>query len=225
MLDFGFLQKYSNSYWIAVWLTLEISLLVVLFGTILGAIVYFMKQSKLHIGPVRPLRWVANAMIEILRGTPVLLQIMIAYSGSAMLFNISFTPFTAVVIALSLNASIYIAEVIRAGIESVPRGQIEAARSLGMPKAMVLVEITIPQAMKAILPALGNEFVAVIKESSMASVIGVAELTFTAKIVSAATFNPLSPLVFAAVFYFCLTFTLGRIVSYFERRTKLADVR
>lgn len=225
MFDFSFMSDYKNNYLLALLLTLKISILVVIFGTVIGAILYFMKQSKLHIGPVRFLNWISNIIIEVLRGTPVLLQVMIAYSGIKMVFNISFSPFTAATIALSFNAAIYIAEVIRAGIESVPKGQIEAARSLGMSRFLVLEQVTIPQAVKCILPALGNEFVAVIKESSMASVIGVAELTFTSKIVQGSTYSPLAPLIVAAAFYFVITFLLGRGVAFFERRSELSDAK
>lgn len=225
MFNFDFMADYQQNYWLSLGVTLEISVLVVIFGTILGAVLYFFKSSGFHIGKVRPLNWIACVFIEVLRGTPVLLQVMIAYSGSKMFLNLSFSPFTAAALALSMNASIYIAEDIRAGVQSVPKGQIEAGRSLGMTKLQVLRNITIPQAIKTVLPAFGNEFVAIIKESSMASTIGVAELTFTSKIVQGATYSPLAPLIVSAAFYFVLTFILGRTVGFFEKRHKLADVR
>ena len=130
--------------------------------------------------------------------------------------NIS--AFVSAAIAVSLNSAAYVAEIVRAEIEVVDKGQMEAARSLGMKKSMAMRLIIIPQAVKNILPAIGNEFVAVIKESSMASVIGVAELTFSAKVVQGATYLSLEPLMIAAVFYFVLTFSLGRLIGYFERR-------
>ena len=139
-------------------------------------------------------------------------------NGEAFILGMNISAFVSAAIAVSLNSAAYVAEIVRAGIEVVDKGQMEAARSLGMKKSMAMRLIIIPQAVKNILPAIGNEFVAVIKESSMASVIGVAELTFSAKVVQGATYLSLEPLMIAAVFYFVLTFSLGRLIGYFERR-------
>lgn len=209
-------------------LTLIISILSIVLGTVVGVIVYLFKVSNLSVGKVYPLRIVANAFIEIMRGTPVLLQILVAYVLVGMSPNSSALPSNMVAIiasigAISLNASVYIAEIIRAGIQSVPRGQMEAARSLGMPHFMAMRVIIMPQAIKNILPAIGNEFVAVIKGSSMAYVLGIAELTFTAKVVQGATYKGLEPLLISALFYLVLTYSLGRFISWAERRMKTSD--
>ena len=127
------------------------------------------------------------------------------------------------IIALSLNSSAYVSELIRAGIEAVDKGQMEAARSLGMTEAMAMRKIVIPQAIKNILPAIGNEFVAIIKESSMASTLGVAELMYAANVVSTKSFNKTETLIMSAVFYFVMTFSLGRLIKYIERRMKVSD--
>ncbi|MBU6134152.1 amino acid ABC transporter permease [Clostridium tertium] len=205
--------------------TILISLLSVLFGVIFGALLTLMKRSKFKIGKVKPLSIVATAYIEIIRGTPMLLQIMLVYYGFDQLLNINMDPLAAGIIAVSLNSAAYVSEIIRAGIDAVDKGQLEAARSLGMNQFMAMKLIIIPQATKNILPAIGNEFVTVIKESSMASVIGVGEIMYSAKVITGKTFRAFEPLIVAAVFYFVITFTLGRVMNYIERRMKASDSR
>ncbi len=223
MFTFGFLKNYFPKYLSGVELTLLISLITVCIGTILGAILFFMKNSEISIWKIKPLKIIAGIYVEIVRGTPMLLQILMVYSGTKLIFNIDVDALTAAIVAIGLNSAAYVAEIIRAGIEGVDKGQAEAARSLGMSKAMTMRLIVFPQAIRNILPAIGNEFVAVIKESSMASVLGVGELTFSAKVVQGATYLSLEPLMVAAVFYFILTFSLGRLMSYLERRMKTSD--
>ncbi len=227
-MDFSFAGTYMSLFFDGMKLTLIISISSIILGTIVGIIVYLFKVSNLAAGKVYPLRIVANAFIELMRGTPVLLQVLVAYVLVGMSPNSSALPSNMVALiasisAISLNASVYIAEIIRAGIQSVPRGQMEAARSLGMPHFMAMREIIMPQAIKNILPAIGNEFVAVIKGSSMAYVLGIAELTFTAKVVQGATYKGLEPLLISALFYLVLTYSLGRFISWAERRMKTSD--
>ena len=127
------------------------------------------------------------------------------------------------IIALSLNSGAYVAEIIRAGIGAVDAGQMEAARSLGMKKNMAMKEIIIPQALKNILPALGNEFISVIKESAIVSIIGVGELMYNAQTVGGTLYNGLPPLYVAAAIYFVITFSLSRGLAKLERRLKKSD--
>lgn len=221
----GFLTKYASVFLNGLKITLAISLITVFLGTILGAILFFMKTSQLSILGIKPLKIIASVYIEVVRGTPMLLQIMLVYSGSKMFLGIDISAFMAAIIAIALNSAAYVSEIVRAGIEAVDKGQMEAARSLGMSRGMAMRLIIIPQAVKNILPAIGNEFVAVIKESSMASVIGVGELMFAANIVTGATFKSIEPLMVSAVLYFILTFSLGRLMGYFERRMKASDSR
>lgn len=223
MFTFGFLQNYFPKYLSGVELTLIISLITVCIGTIIGSILFFMKNSEWAILKIKPLKIIASIYVEIVRGTPMLLQILMVYSGTKIIFNIDVDALTAAIIAIGLNSAAYVAEIVRAGIEGVDKGQSEAARSLGMSKAMTMRLIVMPQAIRNILPAIGNEFVAVIKESSMASVLGVSELTFSAKVVQGATYLSLEPLMVSAVFYFILTFSLGRLMGYLERRMKNSD--
>ncbi|MDI9217227.1 amino acid ABC transporter permease [Clostridium tertium] len=205
--------------------TLLISLISVLLGVLLGSILCFMKRSNFVIFKINPLKIIANVYIEIIRGTPMLLQIMIVYIAFDELLGINMSPLTAGIIAVSLNSAAYVSEIIRAGIDAVDKGQLEAARSLGMNQFMAMKLIIIPQATKNILPAIGNEFVTVIKESSMASVIGVGEIMYSAKVITGKTFRAFEPLIVAAVFYFVITFTLGRVMNYIERRMKASDSR
>ena len=224
-LDFSFIKEYLPYYFDGVKYTLIISLITVLFGAAFGAILFYMKTSTFHIWKIKPLKILAVAYIEVIRGTPMLLQILIVYAGSDMFFGIELSAFYSAIVAIALNSAAYVSEIVRAGIEAVDKGQMEAARSLGMKKSTAMMLIVVPQAIRNILPAIGNEFVAVIKESSMASVIGVGELMFAAKIVQGSTYKGLEPLIVAAGFYFILTFTLGRIISYIERRMKISDTR
>lgn len=224
-LDFSFLPEYLSYFVDGAKMTLIISLITVIFGSILGSVLFFMKSSNIHIGRIKPLKILASIYIEIIRGTPMLLQIMIVYSGSKMIFGVDLTALTSAIVAISLNSAAYVSEIVRAGIEAVDKGQMEAARSLGMNKTQGMVLVVVPQAIRNILPAIGNEFVTIIKESSMASVIGVGELMFAAKIVTGASYIPLTPLIVSAMFYFIMTFSLGRFMSYIERRLKAGDTR
>ena len=224
-LDFSFIAEYMPYYFKGIKYTLLISLITVFFGAIFGSLLFFMKTSNFHVWKIKPLKILAVIYIEIVRGTPMLLQILIMYAGSKMFFGIDLSPFTSAIIAIALNSAAYVSEIVRAGIEAVDKGQMEAARSLGMKKSTAMMLIVIPQAVKNILPAIGNEFVAIIKESSMASVVGVGELMYAAKIVQGSTYRSLEPLIVAAGFYFILTFTLGRVISLIERRMKVSDIR
>ena len=218
MFDFSFIGENLPRYLDGVKMTLLISLVSVIFGVVFGSILCFMKSSNIGIWKIKPLKIIAVVYIEVIRATPMILQILMVYAGSNMVFNLDLSAFTSAVIAISINSSAYVAEIIRAGIDSVDKGQMEAARSLGMNKAMAMRLIIIPQAVRTILPAIGNEFVAVIKESSMASVIGVTELIFNAKVVIGATYLPIESYLIAAGFYFIITFPLGRLMNYLERR-------
>mgnify|MGYP002574301688 FL=1 len=224
-LDFSFIVEYMPYYFEGIKYTLLISLITVFFGALFGSLLFFMKTSNFHIWKIKPLKIIAVVYIEIIRGTPMLLQILIMYAGSKMFFGIDLSPFTSAVIAIALNSAAYVSEIVRAGIEAVDKGQMEAARSLGMKKSTAMMLIVVPQAVRNILPAIGNQFVAVIKESSMASIIGVNELMFAGKVVVGSTYLGLEPYIVAAVFYFIMTFTLGRIISLIERRMKKSDSR
>ena len=224
-LDFSFIAEYMPYYFKGIKYTLLISFVAVLFGAIFGSILFYMKSSNFHIWKIKPLKMLAVAYIEIIRGTPMILQIFIVYAGAEPFLGIDLTALQSAFIAIALNSAAYVSEIVRAGIDAVDKGQMEAARSLGMKKSTAMILIVVPQAIRNILPAIGNEFVTVIKESSMASVVGVGELMYEAKIVQGSTYRSLEPLIVAAGFYFILTFTLGRVISLIERRMKVSDIR
>mgnify|MGYP004714999579 FL=1 len=224
-LDFSFIAEYMPYYFKGIKYTLLISFVAVLFGAIFGSILFYVKSSNFHIWKIKPLKILAVAYIEIIRGTPMILQIFIVYAGAEPFLGIDLTALQSAFIAIALNSAAYVSEIVRAGIDAVDKGQMEAARSLGMKKSTAMILIVVPQAIRNILPAIGNEFVTVIKESSMASVVGVGELMYAAKIVQGSTYRSLEPLIVAAGFYFILTFTLGRVISLIERRMKVSDIR
>ena len=224
-LDFSFIVEYMPYYFEGIKYTLLNSFVVVLFGAVLGSLLFYMKSSNFHIWKIKPLKIIAVAYIEIIRGTPMILQIFIVYAGAEPFFGMDLSALQAAFVAIALNSAAYVSEIVRAGIDAVDKGQMEAARSLGMKKSTAMMLIVVPQAVRNILPAIGNEFVAVIKESSMASVVGVGELMYAAKIVQGSTYRSLEPLIVAAGFYFILTFTLGRVISLIERRMKVSDIR
>lgn len=216
-MNFSFLNKY---YWFFIngaKYTVILAFFTVIFGLVLGLILSLLKLSKSKL-----LNLIATAYIEFIRGTPVLVQLYIVFYGLPHI-GIALPDFAAGVVALSVNSAAYIAEIIRAGIQAVDIGQTEAARSLGMKQSMAMRYIIIPQAVKNILPALGNEFITVIKESSIASIIGIHELMFNAATVQGNTYRPFEPLIIAAVMYFILTFGLSKVMGAFERRLKTSD--
>ncbi|MFO8069127.1 MAG: ABC transporter substrate-binding protein/permease [Alkalibacterium sp.] len=207
----GFVSDYWRYFWDGTKITLLISAVAVFFGLILGAILALMRLSKRFL-----FRALATAYIEFVRGTPMLIQVMFIYFASGMFFNLP--ALTAGIIAVSLNSGAYIAEIIRSGLNSVNKGQEEAARSLGMSKNNALRHIIFPQALKNIWPALGNEFITIIKESSIVSVIGVGELIFQTRVVRSVSFQGILPLFITMLIYFTLTFSLTKILNYYEGR-------
>ena len=217
-MDFSFLSDYYMYFIDGIKLTLFISFISVFLGTLFGIVLYAMKKSKFTILKINIFKVLSSAYIEVVRGTPLYLQIMIVYYGADQIFNLDMPAIASGILAISLNSAAYVSELIRAGIEAVDKGQLEAARSLGMNYSKAMLLVIIPQAIKNILPAIGNEFIAVIKESSMASTIGVAELMYAANKVTGRIFRSFEPLIISAICYFVLTYTLGRVIKYIERR-------
>ncbi|WP_447548355.1 ABC transporter substrate-binding protein/permease [Staphylococcus aureus] len=216
--DSGFISKYGSFFLKGIKITILISLIGVALGSILGALVALMKLSKIKI-----ISWIASIYIEILRGTPMLVQVFIVFFGITAALGLDISALVCGTIALVINSSAYIAEIIRAGINAVDKGQMEAARSLGLNYRQTMKSVIMPQAIKNILPALGNEFVTLIKESSIVSTIGVGEIMFNAQVVQGISFDPFTPLIVAAALYFVLTFVLTRIMNMIEGRLNASD--
>ncbi|HID1362367.1 TPA: ABC transporter permease subunit [Staphylococcus aureus] len=216
--DSDFISKYGSFFLKGIKITILISLIGVALGSILGAFVALMKLSKIKI-----ISWIASIYIEILRGTPMLVQVFIVFFGITAALGLDISALVCGTIALVINSSAYIAEIIRAGINAVDKGQMEAARSLGLNYRQTMKSVIMPQAIKNILPALGNEFVTLIKESSIVSTIGVGEIMFNAQVVQGISFDPFTPLLVAAALYFVLTFVLTRIMNMIEGRLNASD--
>jgi His/Glu/Gln/Arg/opine family amino acid ABC transporter permease subunit len=213
----GFFAQYGSYFVKGTLYTIALAAIGVFFGAIFGAFLAILKLAN-----TRWLRWPATWYIEFIRGTPLLVQIFIVFFGTQV-FGLNLSAFASGCIALTLNSAAYVAEIIRAGISAVNKGQMEAARSLGMTRGAAMRYIILPQAIKNILPALGNEFVTVIKESSVVSIIGVSELMFMTGVVQGASFKPFIPLIITSLIYFALTFSLSRLLGVAERRMKTSD--
>jgi putative lysine transport system permease protein len=167
---------------------------------------------------VRSLQFVLVAYIEIFRSTPMIVQAMVVYYGSQQLLGIDFSAMTAGVLVVSINTGAYMAEIIRGGIESIDRGQTEAAQSIGMNHFQTMINIVLPQAVRNILPAMGNEFVVNIKDTSVLNVISVTELFFQSKSAAGTYFKYFEVFFVTSVIYFVMTFTVTRILRLIERR-------
>ena len=213
--------KYNSFFSQGVANTIILALFTVLLGTILGTLLAIMKLGKFA-----PTRWLANVYIEFIRGTPLMIQVMFLFYGLPMV-GITFPSlpfidnsdrFMAGIVAMSINSGAYVAEIIRSGIQAVDKGQTEAARSLGFKSGQTMRMVVLPQAIKNILPALGNEFVTVIKESSIVSVIGIADLMYQTNSVISTTYRSLAALAVAAIIYFIMTFFTSRLIAFAERK-------
>ena len=223
--------KYMDMFLEGLVCTVSLSAMTVIFGFMLALVLALMRMAKF-----KPLNWLAATYVEIFRATPLLVQLFLVYNLLLPALDLSlptfkifgfirFERFVPGVIALSLNSGAYLSEIIRSGIQSIDGGQTEAARSLGMTQWQNMQFIVLPQAIKNILPAIANEFVTIIKESSICYTIGVQEIMSAVANVKGATFSIGEPLIIAACVYFCLTFPTSKIIAYFERRMSRGDKR
>lgn len=194
-------------------LTLKITVLSVAFGMVLGLIAGLFKLSKSRI-----LFAIATAYIDFFRGTPLFVQILLLYFGILPLIMRTDDPFAAAVIACSLNSGAYIAEIVRAGIQAVDRGQMEAARSLGMNTRQAMTYVILPQAYKIVIPPLLNEFIAVLKDTSLVAVISAEELTMRGKLLYSTYFEAAWIWGTVAIMYFIMTKLLAILGDFIERR-------
>ena len=206
--------KYAPYFVKGIWYTIVITIFSVVIGIVLGMILALMRLSDVKI-----FRWIAIAYIEFIRGTPQMVQILFVYFGIGYIIP-GLSAVAAGIIAIGLNSGAYVAEDIRSGINSVAKGQTEAARSLGLSQKKTYRYVVIPQAIKNIWPALGNEFITLLKDSSLVSVIGVSELMYQTQLIQTSTYRGVLPLFIAMIIYFIITFTLTRILNHFEKRMK-----
>ena len=189
-------------------------------GIIIGLLMALMKMGK-----NRVLRFIANVYIETLRGTPLYVQILLWHFGVASIIGdlffggkFSFPLLVTGVVVLSLNSGAYVAEIFRAGIQGVDKGQLEAARSLGMSHKEAMRHVILPQAFKLVIPPLGNEFVMLLKDTSLLAAIGLSEIMKRGQIYTSVHYEPFPTYVAVALVYLCLTFTFTRIINWYERR-------
>ncbi len=194
--------------------TLILTCIAVVLGVLLGTLVAIIKMSRSKI-----LRFLITVYIEIIRGTPILLQLYIFYFVLPQLLPfLKLSPFMWVAIAMCVNSSAYVSEVIRSGIQAVDKGQTEAARSLGLSASQTMSKVILPQAIRNILPALGNEFIMILKETSLASTFYLGDLMTSYLLVKGATYLGFECLIIVGAIYLCLTYPLSQLVGYFEKR-------
>lgn len=201
-----------------IWVTLTFTLLSAIVGFIWGTIL-----GLIRISTFKPLIWFATAYISIFRGTPLLVQLSLIYFAAPQLTGYDISALEAGVLAFGLNSAAYIAEIIRGGILAVDKGQREAAMSLGIPYRKTMFAIILPQALKHILPALVNESVALVKESSLVSTIGVMDILRGAQVIQNAHFIAFEPLIIAGIIYYIIVMILTTFARILERRVRRSD--
>ena len=255
--NFVKIAPYAELFGQGLLITVLLSLFTVLIGFVLALILALMRMSNfcpfrflgltkdgrlrddegfaVRLSRFNPLAFLATAYVEILRSTPVIVQVMIIYHGVfGILFDlpaftffgfIKFERFFPGVVALGMNSGAYLCEIIRSGLQSVDGGQTEASRSLGLNQMQTLKFIVLPQAIKNILPAIANEFVVIIKESAITYTIGVQDIMAAVNSIRGATFLVMEPLLVATAIYFCLCFPTSKVIAYFERRMSRGSKR
>ena len=225
--NFSFLPKYLPAFVKGFEYTLLLAVVSVALAVIPALLLAMMRLSK-----NRFVRGISGAYIAVFRSTPLLVQLSIIYFGLFQFINlpryllfgfIAINRFVPGVVALALNSSAYVAEIFRAGILAVDKGQTEAARSLGLSQWQAMKLVVLPQAIKNVLPALANEVVTMVKESSICSTLGMAEIMYDAQTDSGTSYITLAPYVFAAIIYFCINYPASKAIEAIERRMRRGD--
>ncbi|HWO97137.1 MAG TPA: amino acid ABC transporter permease [Bacillus sp. (in: firmicutes)] len=217
MLDFSLVSDFVPFMLKATIVTLELSVVSIIVGLVLGLFIALMKISN-----IKPLEWIADFYIWIIRGTPMLVQLFLVYFGLPQI-GIELSPFVSSVIALGMNAAAYIAEIYRGGIMSIPKGQIEAAQSLGMRYTGIMKLIVLPQAFRVSVPALGNQAVMMLKDSSLASLVTVSELMMVSQRYASTNYAFIEFYIAAAVLYLVLTTIFTFILNKIELRLSVSE--
>lgn len=212
-LDWDFVRSTGLLLIQGAFVTLKITLLSVSCGVLIGLFVGIAELSHYKL-----LKYPAKVYVDIIRGTPLLVQIFIIYFALPAILGMRIEPYIAAVVACSINSGAYVAEIFRAGIQSIDKGQFEAGRSLGLTWSQTMRKIVIPQAFRRTIPQLGNEFIAMLKDSSLVSVIGYEELTRKGQLVIAATYRSFEIWTAVAIIYLIMTLTISRLVAYLEKK-------
>jgi putative glutamine transport system permease protein len=214
--------EFPQLYFTGLWLTIQISILGLIGALVVGTLVAVMRVS-----PIAPFRWIGTAFVEFFRNTPLIVQLFFLFLGLPLI-GLRFSSdtfeniFRAAAIGMGLYHGAYVAEVVRGGLLAVDRGQIEAARSLGLSYTQMLRFVQLPQTFRSVIPPLGNIGIALVKNTSLASTIGVAELLYAAEIVESRTFRAEEAFIAATLLYLALTIPLGIAVNALERRMLVA---
>ena len=211
-------RKYDYVFIEGIKWTLILSVITIFFGTVLGTVIAFMKMSN-----NKALRFIADVYNGVSRGTPILLQLYFFWLWLPKILPIRLTDRQAVTVGLIVNGASFISEVIRSGIQAVDIGQTEAAKSLGIRKSYTMRYIILPQAVKNILPALGNEFISMLKQTSLGSTFFIGEIMSSWRAVQTATYKPIPSLIIIGIIYLILTYLLTFLLGIFERKLKESD--
>lgn len=212
-MDFGIIKHALPLLIEGAGITIEITIVSVFIGFLIGLIV-----GIARICHNKPLRMLATVYADCLRGTPLLVQIFLIYFALPMVIGHTVSPFAAAVTSCGLNSGAYVSEIFRAGIQAIDRGQMEAGLSLGLTWGQTMRYIILPQAFRNILPPLGNEFIAMLKDSSLVSVIGFEELTRTGQLIIAQTYASFEIWTTVAILYLIMTLAISRLVAFMEKR-------
>ncbi len=202
--------------------TLQIAAFAAILGMIIGTILAFMKLSVRRNGKKTILAVIANIYIDVIRGTPSVLQLMIMWF---IIFYSAKNRVAVAVLSFGINSGAYVAEIVRAGILAVDKGQMEAGRSLGLSRTQTMISIIIPQAVKNVLPPIGNEFIVLLKETAIVGYVSLTDLTRVANQIASRTYEPFMPLIGAAGIYFVVIKILTILLERFERRLRKSDNR
>ncbi len=194
--------------------TIELTLIIIVLSLVLAMVVALGGMSR-----IAPVRWLIKVYIELVRNTPALLQVVYIYFVLPEI-GIRLDAWTAIIIAFTLNYSAYISEVYRGGIQAVGKGQYDSAAALGMGRALAMRRIILPQAIRIVIPTLGNYLISLFKDTALASAVGIQELLYTSQIISARTYHYLTLYTMAGILYFVVCFPAARFVDYLERVTR-----
>lgn len=217
-LDFSIIPGIMPALLLGARLTVELATIAVAIGLVIGSFVGIGRVSANRI-----IRLVTGVYVDFIRGTPLLVQLFLVYLGLPSILGRPIPPFVAAITAMGINSGAYVAEIVRAGIQSVDRGQTEAGRSIGLTYSQTMRYIIFPQAFRRIIPPLGNEFIAMLKDSSLVSVIALEELLRKGQVVITRTFRPFEVYMVVALIYLVMTLAISRLVAWSEKRLKVVD--
>ena len=217
-LDFSIIPGIMPALILGTRLTIELAIIAVAIGLVIGSF-----TGIGRVGGNRIIRVATGIYVDFIRGTPLLVQLFLVYFGLPSLIGRPVPPFIAAITAMGINSGAYVAEIVRAGIQSIDRGQMEAARSVGLTYSQSMRYIIFPQAFRRIIPPLGNEFIAMLKDSSLVSVIALEDLLRKGQVVITRTFRPFEVYMVVALIYLIMTLAISRLVDWSEKRLKVVD--